>query len=61
MQEYFIEAKDLNDELVYVIPERTHETALDWYEEQSERVQEAKLKADAHLHERAEEGSSALI
>ena len=60
LQEYLMEAKDLNDELVSVIPEIEHETALDWYEEQLERVQEAKLMANAHLDERAEESSSGL-
>ena len=60
MQEYLIEAKGLNDELVSVIPENEHETALDWYEEELERVQEAKLVANAHLDERAEKSSSGL-
>ena len=60
LQEYLIEAKDLNDELVSVIPENEHEIALDWYEEQLERVQEAKLMASTHLDERAEESSSGL-
>ena len=59
LQEYLIEAKDLNDELVSVIPENKHETALNWYEEQLERIQ-AKLEANAHLDERAEESSSGL-
>ena len=60
LQEYLIEAKDLYDEIVSVIPENEHETALHWYEEQLERVQEAKLMANAHLDERAEESSSGL-
>ena len=60
LQEYLKEAKDLNDELISVIPEKEHETALNWYEEQLERVQEAKLGANAHLDERAEESSSGL-
>ena len=60
LQEYLIKAKDLNDEFVSVIPENEYETALDWYEEQLERVQEAKLEANAHLDERAEESSSGL-
>ena len=55
-----IEAKGLNDELVSVIPENVHETALDWYEEELERVQEAKLVANVHLDKRAEESSSGL-
>ena len=37
LQEYLIEAKDLNDELVSVIPENEHETALDWYEESARK------------------------
>ena len=60
LQEYIIEAKDLNDELVSVIPENEHETALNWYEEQLERIQEAKLEANAHLDETEEESSSGL-
>ena len=60
LQEYLIEAKDLNDELVSVIPENEHETVLNWYEEQLERIQEAKLEANAHLDKRVEESSSGL-
>jgi len=60
LQEYLIEAKYLNDELVSVIPESEHEIALDWYEEHLERVQEAKLEANAHLEERTEESASGL-
>ena len=58
LQEYLIKAKDLNDELVPVIPENEHETVLNWYEEQLERIQEAKLEANTHLDERAEESFS---
>ena len=60
LQEYLNEAKYLNVELVSLIPENEHETALDWYEEQLKRVQKAKLEANAHLEERAEESSSGL-
>lgn len=60
LQEYLIEAKDLNDELVSLIPENEHETALNWYEEQLKRVQDAKLEANVHLDERAEESSRGL-
>ena len=60
LQEYLKEAKDLNDELISVIPEKEHETALNWYEEQLERIQEARLGANVHLDERAEESSSGL-
>ena len=42
------------------MPEKEHETALNWYEEQLERIQEAKLGANAHFDERAEESSSGL-
>ena len=60
LQEYLNEAKGLNDELVSVIPENEHEAAIDWYEEQLDRVKEAKLQANAHLDDRAEEISSGL-
>ena len=60
LQEYLIEVKDLNDELVSVIPENEHKTALDWYEEQLKRVEEVKLEANAYFDERAEESSSRL-
>ena len=60
LQEYLIEAKDLNDELVSLIPENEHETALNWYKEQLKRVQDAKLEANVHLDERAEESSRGL-
>ena len=60
LQEYLIKEKDLNDELISAILENEYETALDWYEEQLERVQEAKLMANSHLDERAEESSSGL-
>ena len=46
LQEYLNEAKDLNDKLISVIPETEHE--------------DAKLQANAHLDERAEESSSGL-
>ena len=44
LQEYLNEAKGFNDELVSVIPENEHEAAIDWYQEELERVQEASLK-----------------
>ena len=49
LQEYLNKAKGLNDELVSVIPENEHEAAIDWYEEQLDRVEDAKLQANAHL------------
>jgi len=52
--------KGLNDELVSVIPENEHEAARDWYEEQLNRVKDAKLQANAHLDNGAEDSSSRL-
>ena len=43
-----------------MLPEQEHENVLNWYEEELERVQEAKLEAEAHLEERKEESYSAL-
>ena len=43
-----------------MLPENEHENALNWYKEDLERVQEAKLEAEAHLEERKEESHSAL-
>ena len=39
-----------------MLPEQEHENALDWYEKELERVQEAKLEAQANLEERKERG-----
>lgn len=55
LQEYLNGAKSLNDELVSVIPENGLEAAIDWYEEQLDRVEDAKLQANADLDDRAEE------
>ena len=54
------EAQVLNNQLLDMLPEQAHENALNWYEEELERVQEAKLEAEAHLEERKEENYSAL-
>ena len=43
-----------------MLPEQEHENALNWYEEELERVQEAKLEAEADLEERKEGSFSAL-
>ena len=43
-----------------VILENEHETALNWYEKQLERLQEAKLEANVHLDGRLEESSSGV-
>ena len=43
-----------------MLPENEHESALNGYEEELERVQDAKLVAEAHLEERKDESSSGL-
>ena len=48
------------DELVSVIQKTEHETAIDWYQQQLQRVQEAKLEANTHLDDGAEESSGRL-
>ena len=42
-----------------MLQENEHENALNWYEEELERVKEAKLGAGANLEERKEESHSA--
>ena len=60
LEESLNEAQVLNNQLLAMLPEQEHENALNWYEEELERVQEAKLEAEAHLEERKEESYSAL-
>lgn len=60
LEESLNEAQVLNNQLLDMLPEQEHEIALNWYEEELERVQEAKLEAEAHLKERKEESYSAL-
>ena len=60
LEESLKEAQDLNDRLMATLPENEHESALNWYEEELERVQDAKLEAEAHLEQRADESSSEL-
>ena len=60
LEESLIEAQVLSNQLLAMLPENEHENALNWYEEELERVQEAKLEAEAHLEERKEESHSAL-
>ena len=43
-----------------MLPEHERENALYWYGEELERVEEAKLEAEAHMEERKEESHSAL-
>jgi len=43
------QSEDLKDELVSVISEDEHETAVDWYKEQLKRVKEAKVEVNVHL------------
>ena len=54
------EAQVLSNQLLAMLPENEHENALNWYEEELERVQEAKLEAEAPLEERKEESRSSL-
>ena len=60
LEESLNEAQVLNNQLLALLPEQEHENAINWYEEELERVQEAKLEAEAHLEERKEESYSAL-
>ena len=60
LEESFNEAQVWNNQLLAMLPEQEHENVLNWYEEELERVQEAKLEAEAYLEERKEESYSAL-
>ena len=60
LEESLNEAQVLNNQLLAMLPEQEQENALNWYEEELKRVQEAKLEAEAHLEEREEESYSAL-
>ena len=42
------------------IPENEHENALIWYEAELERFQQAKLEAQSHLEQRADESLSGI-
>lgn len=55
------EAQVLNDCLIAVLPENEQENALNWYEEELERVQDSKLEAEAHLEQRSDQSVSGLI
>ena len=56
LEESFNEAQVWNNQLLAMLPEQEHENVLNWYEEELERVQEAKLEAEANLEERKERG-----
>ena len=56
--EYLNEAECLNNELLAFVHENEHELVLNWYEEQLERVELAKLEAMSHLEGRLHEVSS---
>ena len=60
LRESLKEKKDLNDQVIALLPENEHEDALKWYEDELERVQDKTLHAEAHLHERKDESSSGL-
>ena len=52
MEESLNAAQLLNNQLLAMLPEHERENALNWYEQELERVEEAKLEAEAHLEER---------
>ena len=52
MEESLNAAQVLNNQLLAMLPEHERENALNWYEQELERVEEAKLEAEAHLEER---------
>ena len=60
LEESLNEPQVLSNQLLAMLPEKEHENALNWYEEELERVEEAKLEAEANLEERKEESHSAL-
>ena len=60
LEESLNEAQVLNNQLLAMLPEQEYKNALNCYEEELERVQGAKLEAEAHLEERKEESCSAL-
>ena len=49
LSEYLKEAEALNTQLLGLVHESEHEAVLIWYEEQLERVNDAKLEAESHL------------
>ena len=61
LEESLNEAQVLSNQLLAMLQENEHENALNWYEEELDRVEEAKLEAGANLEERKEESHSALI
>ncbi len=56
---YIYNLEGLHDELVKMVPDNGNEITIVWYEEQLERVEEAKLQANAHLDDQVEQNSSA--
>ena len=58
LSEYLKEAEALNTQLLALVHESEHEAVLIWYEEQLERVNDAKLEAESHLEGRLHEVSS---
>ncbi len=58
LSEYLKEAEALNTQLLALVRESEQEAVLNWYEEQLERVGDAKLEAESHLEGRLHEVSS---
>jgi hypothetical protein len=58
LSQYLREAEFLNNGLLGLVPENEHETVLNWFEEQLERIEDAKLEAENHLDRCLHEVSS---
>ncbi len=56
---YIYNLEGLDDELVKMVPDNENAITIVWYEEQLERVEKAKLQANAHLDDQVEQNSSA--
>ena len=58
--DYLKEAANLNDRLLALVQESEQEGVLNWYKEQLERVEDAKLRAESHLEQRLHEEASVV-
>ena len=58
--DYLKEAANLNDRLLALVQESEQESVLNWYKEQLERVEDAKLRAESHLEQRLHEEASVV-
>ena len=61
MEESLNAAQVLNNQLLAMLPEHERENALNWYEQELERVEEAKLEAEAHLEERKADSADSHV